>query len=181
MTIIDSVNNNHSVLGKNLLEWIMAPSSVKTDEENEIADKLYTKYVVDRDGNTKKKIFPNVYYYINYNNQFYPDIYMAYIVRDKLKSPRKIPENLANLNIVGSRESYKGSFICEWAYYQNGSSENPFYMDGCDIVTKYLEGRHPLRREVYYFVNHTNKGIKIFRDIHKSPRVEVTKEGRYHG
>ena len=176
MKIVEYINNNHSILGKEILEWILSPPSTKTDKENEIAEKLYVKYVVDRDGNEKKKIFPNVYYYLNYNNQFYPEIYMAYIVRDKLKSPRRIPENMVNLNIVGSKESYKGSLICEWAYFQNGSSENPFYMEGCDIVTKYLEGKHPLKRDVYYFINETSRGIRIFRDINKSPRINYQKQ-----
>ena len=183
MNIIEHVNNNHSILGKDILEWVLSPPSTKTDKENEIAEKLYNKYVVDRDGREKKKIFPTVYYYINYNNQFYPEIYMAYIVRDKLKSPRRIPENLIELNIVGSKESYKGSFICEWAYFQNGSSENPYYMEGCDIVTKYLEGNHPLKKDVYYFINETSRGIRIFRDTNKSPRLNYrrTLEGDSNG
>lgn len=176
MNIVDCINNNHSLLGKDILEWVLSPPSSKSEKENEIAEKLYNKYVVDRDGNEKKKIFPNVYYYINYNNQFYPEIYMAYIVRDKLKSPRRIPENLASLNIVGSKESYKGSLICEWAYFQNGSSENQYYMEGCDIVTKYLEGKHPLKRDVYYFVNTTSRGIRIFRDVNKSPRLNYREQ-----
>lgn len=172
MNIIDHVNGNQSLLGKDILEWIMAPRSEKTAEENEVADKLYHKYVVDRDGNEKNKIFPNVYYYVNHNNQFYPNVYLAYIVRDKLKSPRRIPDHLANTNIVGSHESYKGSTICEWAYYQNGGAENPFYMEGCEIVTKYLESKHPLKKDVYYYITATSRGIRIFRDIEKSPRVE---------
>ena len=171
MDIINHVNSNQSLLGKDILEWIMAPKSEKTAEENEIADKLYHKYVVDRDGNDKHKIFPNVYYYVNHNNQFYPNVYLAYIVRDKLKSPRRIPEYLIDTNIVGSSESYKGSSICEWAYYQNGSSENPFYIEGCEIVTKYLESKHPLKKEVYYYITSTSRGIRIFRDIEKSPRL----------
>lgn len=172
MNIIDHVNGNQSLLGKDILEWIMAPRSEKTTEENEVADKLYHKYVIDRDGNKKNKIFPNVYYYVNHNNQFYPNVYLAYIVRDKLKSPRRISDHLANTNIVGSHESYKGNTICEWAYYQNGASENPFYMEGCEIVTKYLESKHPLKKDVYYYITSTSRGIRIFRDIEKSPRVD---------
>lgn len=172
MNIIDHVNGNQSLLGKDILEWIMAPRSEKTAEENEVADKLYHKYVVDRDGNEKNKIFPNVYYYVNHNNQFYPNVYLAYIVRDKLKSPRRISDHLANTNIVGSHESYKGNTICEWAYYQNGAAENPFYMEGCEIVTKYLESKHPLKKDVYYYITATSRGIRIFRDIEKSPRVD---------
>ena len=164
------VNTNQSVLGKTILEWIVSPTSGKTQQEIEISEKLYHKYVVDHDGNKKNKIFPNVYYYVNYNNQFYTNVYMAYIVRDKLKSPRKIPDNLVNLNIVNTTTSYKGSFICEWAYYQNGSSENPYYMEGCEIVTKYLESKHPLKKDVYYYITSTSKGIRIFRDIEKCPR-----------
>ena len=170
MNILDKVNTNQSVLGKDILEWITAPRDSKSVEENEVSDKLRLKYVVGRDGQQKNKIFPNVYYYINHNNQFNPNVYLAYIVRDKLKSPRKIPDHLVELNIVGSQESYKGSLICEWAYFQNGASENPYYMEGCEIVTRYLESKHPLKREVYYYINQTSKGIRIFRDTMKSPR-----------
>lgn len=135
-----------------------------------ISSKLYHKYVVDRQGNPKNKIYPNVYYYVNYNDKFNPGVFLAYIVRDKAKSPRKIPESLIQLDILSSVESYKGSLIQEWAYYQNGSSENQFYMEGCEIVTHYLEGAHPLKPHVYYHVSKTSKGIKIFRDLEKSPR-----------
>lgn len=172
MSISERINTNQSVLGKDLLDWIMSDKSEKTDDERAISSKLYHKYVIDRQGNAKNKIYPNVYYYVNYNNKFNPEVYLAYIVRDKTKSPRKIPESLATLNIVTSLESYKGSLIQEWAYFQNGSSENPFYMEGNEIVTRYLEGKHPLRRHVYYHVAQTSKGIKIFRDLEKSPRQQ---------
>lgn len=179
MNIFDYVNKNHSLLGQEILDWIY--SSGKSGKEIEISDMLYNKYVVDREGNKKNKIFPDVYYYVNYNNKFYSHIYMAYIVRDKLKSPRKIPDSLASLNIVSSGESYKGSLICEWAYYQNGSSENQYYMEGCDIVTKYLEGKHPIKPNVYYFVNKTSRGIRIFRDIAKSPRLNQAERNEING
>lgn len=172
MNIGEKINTNQSVLGKDLLEWIKMGKAEKTEEEQVISSKLYHKYVVDRDGNEKKKIFPNVYYYVNYNNKFNESVFLAYIVRDKAKSPRSIPESLANLNITTGEESYKGSLIQEWAYFQNGSSENEFYIEGCDIITHYFEGNHPLRRNVYYRVVNTSKGIKIFRDLDKSPRPE---------
>ena len=165
------INTNQSVLGSVILDWIMAEPTQKTQQEIEISEKLYHKYVVDLNANSKNKIFPNVYYYVNYNNQFYPNVYMAYIVRDKLKSPRKIPDNLINLNIVNTATSYKGSLICEWAYYQNGSSENPFYIEGCEIVTKYLENKHPLKKDIYYYITSTSRGIRIFRDVEKCPRA----------
>lgn len=170
MNIFELVNSNHSVMGKDLVAWIKAPKSTKTEDEYRVTTKLYHKYIVDRDGKPKNKIYPEVYYFINHNNSFNPNVYLAYIVRDKLKSPRKIPDHLVGLNIVGSDDSYKGSLICEWAYYQNGSSENPFYMEGCEIATKYLEGKYPLKRDVYYFVAQTGRGIRIFRDENKSPR-----------
>ena len=44
-------------------------------------------------------------------------------------------------------------------------------MEGCEIVTHYLEGNHPLRPSVFYHVSKTSKGIKIFRDLEKSPRA----------
>ena len=171
MNILEKLNTNQSVLGKDILEWVTAPRNTKTAEENEISDKLKLKYVVGRDGQPKNKIYPNVFYYVNHNNQFNPNVYLAYIVRDKLKSPRKIPDHLINLDLVDSGESYKGSLICEWAYFQNATSGNPYYMEGCEIVTRYLESKHPLKREVYYYINQTNKGIRIFRDTTKSPRV----------
>ena len=65
MNILDKVNTNQSVLGKDILEWITAPRDSKSVEENEVSDKLRLKYVVGRDGQQKNKIFPNVYYYIN--------------------------------------------------------------------------------------------------------------------
>lgn len=170
MNVGENINTNHSVLGQDLLDWIAADKSEKTEEQQIISNKLYHKYVVDRDGNPKNKIYPNVFYYVNYNDNLNPGVFLAYIVRDKVKSPRKIPETLANLNIIGTNESYKGSLIHEWAYFQNGSSENEFYMEGCDIVTHYLEGTHPLRQNIYYYVTQTSKGIKIFRDTEKSPR-----------
>lgn len=166
----ECINSSQSVKGEELLAWIKSGKAGKTEEQQVISSKLYHKYVVDRDGNDKQKIYPNVYYYINYNNRFNPDVYLAYIVRDKAKSPRKIPQTLAELDIIESMDSYKGSLIQEWAYFQNGSAENQFYMEGCEIVTHYLEGNHPLRPNVYYHVNKTSKGIKIFRDLDKSPR-----------
>lgn len=170
MSVSKKINTNQSVLGKDLVDWIKAGKSEKTEEEQVISSKLYHKYVVDRQGNPKNKIYPNVYYYVNYNDKFNPGVFLAYIVRDKAKSPRKIPESLIQLDILSSVESYKGSLIQEWAYYQNGSSENQFYMEGCEIVTHYLEGAHPLKPHVYYHVSKTSKGIKIFRDLEKSPR-----------
>lgn len=170
MSVSEKINTNQSVLGKDLLEWIQSSKSTKTEQEQIISSNLYHKYVIDRQGNAKDKIYPNVYYYVNYNNKFNPNVYLAYIVRDKVKSPRKIPESLSSLDISASNTSYKGSLIQEWAYYQNGSSEREFYMDGCEIVTHYLEGAHPLKPHIYYYVTKTNKGIKIFRDLEKSPR-----------
>lgn len=176
MTVSERINTNQSILGEELLDWIKSDKSTKTEQEQLISSKLYHKYVVDRDGNEKQKIYPNVYYYLNYNNKFNPEVYLAYIVRDKVKSPRKIPEGLAKLDIIESNDSYKGSLIQEWAYFQNGSSNNDFYMEGCEIVTHYLEGAHPLRSNVYYHVNRTSKGIKIFRDTDKSPRPNEVEE-----
>ena len=171
MNISDKINTNQSVLGKDLLDWIGSSRAEKTEEQQIISSKLYHKYVVDREGNKKNKIYPNVFYYVNYNNKFNHEVYLAYIVRDKAKSPRKIPASLASLDIMSSSDSYKGSLIQEWAYFQNGSSENQFYMEGCEIVTHYLESNHPLRPSVFYYVSKTSKGIKIFRDLEKSPRV----------
>lgn len=175
MNTFEKVNTNVSVLGKELVEWIKSQDS-KTEQESEITNKLYHKYLIDHDGKPKNKIHSDVWYFINYNNQFNPNVYLAYIVRDKLKSPRKIPEHLASMNIVGTNESYKGSLICEWAYYQNGNSENPYYMEGCDIATKYLESKYPLKNDVFYYVVSTSKGLRVFRDENKSPRRQFTPE-----
>lgn len=176
MNTFEKVNTNVSVLGRELVDWIKAPKDTKTEQEFEITNKLYHKYMIDHDGKPKNKIYPDVWYFINHNNQFNPNVYLAYIVRDKLKSPRKIPEHLIGMNIVGTNESYKGSLICEWAYYQNGSSENPYYMEGCDIATKYLESKYPLKNDVFYYVVNTSKGIRVFRDEEKSPRRQYIPE-----
>lgn len=171
------VNTSVSLLGKDIIEWIHSDKSSKSEKEQIISSKLYHKYIVDREGKPKAKIFPNVYYYVNYNNYTNPEVYQAYIVRDKVKSPRKIPDNLIQLNIFEGNNSFKGTLISEWAYYQNGSSENPYYMEGCDIVTQYLESEHPIRKNIYYFVSKNQKGqIKIFRDLDKSPRTEKPEE-----
>lgn len=170
---MSKVNTNISMLGSELIEWINSDKSTKTEQEQVITSKLYHKYMVDREGKPKNKIFPDVYYYVNYNNRFNPDVYLAYIVRDKCKSPRKIPDSMAALDLTASNDSFKGAFIQEWAYFQNGSSENEFYMEGNEIITKYFECDHPLRSQVYYFVSRTSKGIKVFRDLDKSPRSVV--------
>lgn len=172
----EKVNTNQSVLGQVLINWIKLEKSAKTEQEQIISSKLYHKYMVDREGNPKTKIYPDVYYYVNYNNRFNPKIYLAYIVRDKSKSPRKIPDGLASLDLISSKDSFKGSLIQEWAYFQNGSAENEFFIEGNEIVTKYLENAYPLRMGVYYFVSRTNKGIKVFRDVAKSPRHENVTE-----
>lgn len=176
MNISEKINTNQSVLGQDLIDWIKSDKTSKTEDEQVISSKLYHKYLVDRDGNPKNKIYPDVYYYVNYNDRFNPNVFLAYIVRDKSKSPRKIPENLQSLDIVASNDSFKGSLIQEWAYFQNGSSENQFYMEGNEIITKYFENTHPLRLNVYYFVSRTSKGIKIFRDTDKSPRPEYMED-----
>ena len=168
----ECINTNRSVKGSDLLAWIAVDRSAKTQDQATISRNLYHKYVVDRDGNPKNKIQNDTYYYVNYNNRKNPSVYLAYIVRDKSRSPRTIPEALASVNMVDSKESYKGSIIQEWAYYHNGSPEREFYMEGNEIITKYFECVHPLRHNVFYFVNKTSKGIKVFRDIAKSPRAD---------
>ena len=176
MSVAECINSNISVRGQELIDWINADKSTKNPQEQVISSKLYHKYIVDREGKPRNKIYPDVYYYVNHNNHFNKDIYLAYIVRDKSKSPRKIPESLAKLDIISSEESFKGSLIQEWAYYQNGSAANEFYMEGNEIVTKYFESSHPLRLTAYYFVSNTSKGIKVFRDTSKSPRPNSVSE-----
>lgn len=180
MEIVDKINTNQSILGKDLLAWIMASASTKTEEENEIADKLYYKYIIDRQGNHKNKIFPDVYYYVNYNNKVNKNVYLAYIVRDKIKSPKRIPAELALINLVGSQNSYLGSVICEWAYFQNTAPDNPYYAEGHELVKRYLENKHPLQHHAYYYVAQTARGIRIFRDLEKSPRP-IIGEGEKNG
>ena len=80
---MSKVNTNISMLGSELIEWINSDKSTKTEQEQVITSKLYHKYMVDREGKPKNKIFPDVYYYVNYNNRFNPDVYLAYIVRDR--------------------------------------------------------------------------------------------------
>lgn len=163
------INTNKSVLGKDLVEWICDVSLQRTDEEIEIARLLYTKYIVDRFGKPKKKIYPDVYYYVNYNDRVNPGLFLAYIVRDKFKSPRKVNSNLANLDLTEVKESFKGSLIREWSFYQNGSATHPYYIEGNEIITKYFNGSHAPRHNVYYFVVKTSKGVQLIRDLKKSP------------
>lgn len=175
LNLEEILNSNKSVLGQEIIDWINSDKSTKDEYQRGISNKLYHKYLFKKPNDTKPKIFPDVYYYVNYNNHLNPDMHIAYIVRDKAKSPRRIPDSLIALNIVDSHDSYKGSIIQEWAYYQNSSSENPYYMDGCDIVTKYLESSHPIHKGVYYYANRMENGsIKLFRDLKKSPRKEYT-------
>lgn len=170
MNLKEKLNTNQSIIGQELIDWINQDKENLAPDEQNIQDKLYRKYIMDRYGVPKNKIYPNVYYYVNYNNKFNPELYLAYIVRDKVRSPRRLPDGLAKLDITQSNESYKGSFIQSWAYFQNGKSENEYFMEGNEIVTKYLENSNPIRNEVYYFIAKTSKGIKIFRDTDKSPK-----------
>ena len=173
LSVGERINTNQSILGSDLLNWIKTDKDSKTPDQQNISRRLYHKYVVDRDGNLKDKIKPNIYYYVNYNNRQNANLYMAYIVRDKSRSPRQIPNNVATLDIVESDESYKGNLIQAWSYFHNGSSENEFYMEGNEIISKYFECSHPLRPNVFYFVNRTAKGIKVLRDTVKSPRAGI--------
>lgn len=172
MSLNNFINTNQSIKGSDLIEWIQDGFTPKTAEEELVASKIYYKYFVDPQGNPKNKIYPGVYYYVNYNNNLNPDVYLAYVVRDKTKSPRKIPETLAKMTLFNDNTSHKGKLIREWAYFQNGSSENEFYIEGHEIVSKYLETDFHLRKNTYYFVVKTKKGnIKIFRDLDRSPRT----------
>lgn len=169
---MDFLNTNESVKGQVILDFIDTRDTLE-GLDKEVADELYFKYIVDPDGQPKRhiKIYPDVYYYVNRNNRMQPAIYAVYIVRDQLKSPRHVSKEVAEKNLVDTNESYMGREIKEWAYFQNGSAENPFYVQGCDLVTKYFENQYPLRPSVYYFINNTSNGLKVFRDTSKSPRM----------
>ena len=54
----DNINTNHSVLGQDLLDWIAQDKSTKTEEQQIISNKLYHKYVVDRDNHAKTRFTP---------------------------------------------------------------------------------------------------------------------------
>lgn len=173
---VERINSYQSVTGQEITDWILAPKETKTSYENEVADKLYYKYMIDRNGRMKNKVFPDVFYYVNYNNKFYSNVYMAYLIRDKLKSPKRIPTEMIDVNLVGSPESYLGEVICEWAYFQNGDESNPFYKEGHELVTKYFENKHPLKYKAYYYITETSRGLRIFRDLEKSPRPVMTED-----
>ena len=174
MDVGSHVNTNQSILGSDILAWIESPAEGKSEQDQAICQMLYHKYLVDREGNPRTgadvKIHPDVYYYVNYNNHFNEAMYLAYIVRDKVRSPRSIPDSLASRNLVDDQDSYKGSTIQEWAYYHNGSATREYFIEANEIVTKYLEDKYPIRPNVYYFIQRTSKGIKLFRDTVKSPR-----------
>ena len=164
------INTSTSVLGQDLLDWIAADRSTKTEKEQAISSELYHKYVVDREGKPKHKIFPEVYYYVNHNDYFQPKTYVAYIVRDKMKSPRELPQRLVNMDLVAAEESFKGGIIRDWATYHMTHEDSEFQEVGKEIYSKYFDSKYPLRVNLNYFVNRTSRGIKVFRDLEKSPR-----------
>lgn len=172
MDVASSINTNCSVLGSELLEWIRSDRQTKTEEQQLISYRLYHKYVVDRNGQPKNKIYPDVYYYVNYNNRFNHNVYMAYIVRDKARSPRNIPPSLASLDLTSTNMSYRGSLIQEWAHYHRGHDSSPYHDKGSEIVERYFMNSHPIRTDAYYYLAVTSKGIRLFRDTDKSPRPE---------
>lgn len=167
--ISNCINTNKSVLGKDLIEWITDSSLQSSEEDKKIAGKLYHKYIVDRSGKPKNKIFSDVYYFVNYNDRVNPGLFLAYIVRDKIKSPRKVNPELVELNPIGKKESFKGSIIREWAYCQSQDEKRPFHNEGKELIEKYLNGQHPPRHQAYYFIVTTGRGIQLIRDTEKSP------------
>lgn len=170
MCLPDCINTNQSVLGSELLAWLADSSSTNSPEQESIRVLLAEKYTrkPDSDG---KKIQPDVYYYVNYNNRFNPKAYVAYIVRDKVRSPKSLPARLINTDITESDDSYLGMTIQSWAYYQARHDDAPYHDTGALIVRKYLSNDHPIRTGVYYFVSYTTKGVKLFRDTERSPRA----------
>lgn len=161
-----------SILGKELTDWINQDKNTKDAEELYISNKLYHKYLSQTGDGGKPNVFPDAFYFVKKDDKLDPENPLIYLVRDRVKSPRSIPEKLVNLKIVDVHKSFKGSLIQDWAYYQNSNSNNPFYMEGCDIVTKYLSSNHPIHNDVYYYVNKVNGYTKLFRDLKKSPRKQ---------
>lgn len=174
------INTNESALGSVIMDWVSSCGSREaratlSEDILEVSRAIYYKYMVDSQGKPKSKIYPDVFYRIRVKHpaptEDTPEPRaVIYIVRDKSKSPRGIPAHMAELDLCSSDQSFKGSLIAEWAYFQNGSAANPFYMDGCDIISKYLETEHPLRQNVYYHLERTKHGVNVFRDLHMSPR-----------
>lgn len=176
MKLIDKVNTNKSVLGQDILDWISSPKSSKTEEEQKLSSKLYHKYVSDKTSHIKGGIQPDAYYFVNHNHPFNSEICMAYVVRDREKSPKPIPRELQELNIINTGVSFRGSLIQEWAYYQKSAENSPYREDGESIIKNYFDKLYPIKPKVYYFLYKSDDSIRVIRDIKRSPRC-VTVNG----
>ena len=170
MKLIDKVNTNKSVLGQDILDWISSPKSDKTEEEQKLSSKLYHKYVSNKTQSIKGGIHPDAYYFINHNHPFNSEICMAYVVRDRNKSPKPIPQELKELNIINTGTSFRGSLIQEWAFYQKSDENSPYKEDGENIIKNYFDKLYPIKPKAYYFLYKNDDSIRVVRDIKRSPR-----------
>lgn len=160
-----TVNGNTSVTGEEILEWVDSPDL--EDIDLLVARKIKHRYIEDRYGHKLNRIHPQTSYFVRYND--HSD--SAYIIRDKLVSPKQIPGWMRDLDLTSEEQSYKGGIISEWAYYHNAQADSPFQENAHDIVINYLETDRSLKDHVFYFLSVTPKGVKVFRDLEKSPRV----------
>ena len=179
MQLKDLVNSEESALAEDILAMI------KDESDPETAHRLTERYVTPSDGT--KRIKGGVYYRVrriraNRNGTNLDEVYLE---RDCLKSPRDIPENWRNFDLVNASgdvskgckpqkepTSFEGGFILRWAFWQNSASSNPYFIDGCDIVSRYGVGENALRRNIYYFLSHNEHGVSVRRDLARSPRRE---------
>ena len=175
MNLKELVNSGNSVLGAEL-QTLMNDGS-----DPETAERLTERYM-DKGVDRVKR---DVYYRVNSvvtkkSENGEPEVYLE---RDCLKSPREIPDWQQTFDLVGESGdapkgaetgktpvSFDGGFILRWAYFQNANSSHPFFIDGCDIVSRYGEGDNAIRKGNYYFLSRNEHGVAIRRDLSRSPR-----------
>lgn len=179
MELKNLVNSEESYLAEDIRAMI------KDGSDPETAYRLTERYLSPSDGTSRMK--DGVFYRVkrtttNRNGTRIDDVYLK---RDCVKSPRDIPVNWQNFDLVGASgdvsrgnkptkkpTSFEGGFILRWAFWQNASSSRPYFIDGCDIISRYGVGDNALRRNIYYFLSRNEHGVSIRRDLTRSPRRE---------
>ena len=169
MKVSEKINTEESIIGEDIITWIYSNKAEKTPEEQCISSKLYHKYIACNG----TKIYKDIYYYIkckigeNGAN-------IAYIVRDNIKSPRALPDNIANIDLFQDGVSFRGNLIKEWAYHHNSINSDKA-TDAQEIIKTYIQSQYPIKNKVYYKLKKgKDNSINIFRDIERSPRKEPT-------
>lgn len=187
MTLKEFVNSPESALGSEILEM------TKDGTDPETARRLVERYMQNKD---VIRLKTDVYYRVRSvtlkrNADGEPEVYLE---RDCLKSPRDVPEWQKTFDLIAESGdtpkgepqdkppvSFDGGFILRWAYFQNKTPLNPYFVDGCDIVSRYGKGDNAIRKNHYYFLSRNEHGVSIRRDLSRSPRKEKGKESDSDG